>query len=302
MQKRLLFFFTAYALVAVLFTTGCDPDRNDNPDDPPIDSDPQVTLISPANGYALAKKGETVQVVFEIHDNELLTTWEAKEKWTSVSGIVYYPETRIQGQYAAISTNNTLRTINYTVPNSPNIQIYSTIEITAYATDNKGKIAKGKFRINVVPDVNDTTAYLFTAYTGDTLYSVTTGHDYAFDFINNRSGDNQNMPIYNQYIREASTPPTISWILTTPIQASLDSTIVTTNSSRFNYDDLTYETTWQAFVTSNRIGMKSDPLAPGDIVILKMPTAPMYAVLRVNTTEGVSGCGCMTFDYKYFYQ
>ena len=302
MHKRFQFFFAGFALVAALFTTGCDPDRNDNPEDPPLDGDPQVTLLEPANGYALAHKGETVSIVFEIHDNEMLTTWEAKEKWTSVSGVVYNPETRIPGQYSAIFTTNSTRTIEYTVPTGPAIQIYSTIEISAYATDNKGKVAKGKFRINVVPDINDSTAYQIQSYTDDTLYSVTTGHDYAYDLIGHRSGDNQNMPLPNQYIRESSTPPAINWILTTPIQGGLDSTIVTTDATRFNYDDLTYETTWQAFVTSNRIGMKSDPLSPGDIVIVKMPTLPHYAIIRVNSTQGVTGCGCMRFDYKYSYQ
>jgi hypothetical protein len=301
MQKRHSFFLTAFALVAVLFYSGCDPDRNDNPDDPPVDSNPQVTLISPANGYALAKKGETVSIQFEIHDNELLTTWEAREKWTSVTGVVYYPETQITGQYAAISTNNTVRTINYTVPDSPSIQIYTTIEISAYATDNKGKVAKGKFRINVIPDVNDTTAYLIQAYEDDTVYSITTGHDYAFDIINRITGDNQNMSLPNMYIREASLPPAIDWIFTSPIQGSVDSTLVTTDDTRFNYDELTYETTWQAYVTSNRIGMKTDPLSPGDIFILKLPTLPHFAIFRVKTTEGVTGCGCMTFDYKYSY-
>jgi hypothetical protein len=55
-------------------------------------------------------------------------------------------------------------------------------------------------------------------------------------------------------------------------------------------------------VTSNRIGMKTDPLSPGDIFILKLPTLPHFAIFRVNSTEGVTGCGCMTFDYKYSYQ
>jgi hypothetical protein len=298
MQKRLSFLFTAF--VALVLLSGCDPDRNIDPQDPPIDSDPQVTLISPANGYALAHRGDVVQIQFEIHDNELLTTWEAKEKWTSVTNTVYYPETRIQGQFATISTNNSVRTISYQVPTS-GIQVYTTIYIYAYATDNKGKVAMGKFKINVIPDVNDTTAYQIQEYANNTLYSVLTGHDYAYDLINDSSGNNQTMSIPNMYIREASIGTNISWILTSPIQSGQDSVIVTTNASRFNYDDLTYETTWQAFVTSNRIGTKSDPLVPGDVVILKMPTLPHFAILRVVSTEGVTGCGCMTFDYKYTY-
>lgn len=302
MHKRLSFFYTAFALVAVLFYSGCDPDRGDEPDDPPIDSNPQVTLLSPANGYALAHKGETVQIQFEIHDNELLTTWEAKERWTSVTGVEYYPETRVTGEFATISTNNQIRTISYTVPTGTAIQIYTTIEITAYATDNKGKVAKGKFRINVIPDVNDDTLYEIQSYDNDSIFSVLTGHDYAFDLINRMTGDNQNMSLPNMYIREASSGSNITWEFTSPIQAALDSTIVTTDATRFNFDDLTYETTWQAFVTSNRIGRRSDPLSPGDIFILKLPTLPHFAIFRVVSTEGIGGCGCMAFDYKYSYE
>lgn len=290
--------FSAFALVALFTYSGCDPDRDDQPDDPPIDSDPQVTLLSPANGYALARKGDVVTIQFEIHDNELLTTWEATEKWTSVAGTVYHPESRITNQYATLSTNNAVRTISYQVPNS-GIQVYTTIDIYAYATDNKGKVAKGKFRINVIPSDDDSTMYDFTSYTGDTIYSVLTGDDYAFDLINRTTGNNQNMPITNMYIREASSGTSISWEFTSPIQSALDSIIVTTDASRFNFDELTYETTWQAFVTSNRIGAKSDPLSPGDVVILKLPTLPHFAVFNVKTTEGIGGCGCMTFDYKY---
>jgi hypothetical protein len=180
--------------------------------------------------------------------------------------------------------------------------LYSTIEISAYATDNKGKVAKDIFKINVIPDKDDTTTdYEMQAYSDDTLWSVTTGDNYVFDLIGHRVGNSQNLPLPNQYIREASTPPAISWILVSPIQAAMDSTIVTTDDQHFNYDEATYETTWQAFVTSSRIGNRSDPLSQGDIVILKMPVLPHFAILRVNSTEGAAGCGCMRFDYKYSY-
>lgn len=303
MYQRISSFFLAFALVSVVLFSGCDPNKGDNPEDPPIDSDPLVTLISPSNGYALAHRGETVQIQFEIHDNELLTNWEATEKWTSVSNVVYNPETRIPGEVAAISTNNAIRTINYTVPSGNAVQIFTTIEICAYATDNKGKVAKACFRINVVPDIDDQTAYEIQSYTGDTVYSITAGHDYAFNLINRVSGDDPGgMAVANQYIRESSVVPAITWEFTSPVNGARDSVLVTTNSSRFNFEDLTYETTWQAFVTSNRIGRKSDPLSPGDIMILKMPTLPHFAIIKVNSTEGMNGCGCMTFDYKYSYQ
>lgn len=287
------------ALVALLSFTACDPEKDDIKTTPPVDGNPQVTLLSPASGYALARKGETVTIKFEIHDNELLNQWEATESWKSVSGVTYQSETRITGQFAALSTTNAIRTISYTVPNTPALQVYTTITICAYATDNKGKRAVGKFRINVIPDDNSSTNYAIQSYSGDTVWSVTTGADYAFDLINRRHGDNTTMPVPNQYIREASVPPAIDFVFTSPIWGSTDSVLVTTNASMFNFDELTYETMWEAYVTSNRIGRKTDPLSPGDVIILKMPNLPHFAAIRVNGTSVADGR--MTFDYKYSY-
>jgi hypothetical protein len=254
-------------------------------------------LLSPSSGYALARVGQTVTIKFEIHDNELLNQWEATESWKSVSGVVYQSEVRIAGQFAALSTTNSIRTISYTVP--PSLQVYSTITISAYATDNKGKRAVGTFRINVIPDDNSSTNYSIQSYTNNTMYSITTGVDYTFDLINRVTGDNTTMPLPNMYLREASVPPAIDYILTSPIWGSTDSVLVTTNASLFNFDELTYETMWEAFVTSNRIGRKTSPLGPGDVVILKMPNLPHYAAIRINGTT-ISD-GRMTFDYKYSY-
>lgn len=289
------------ALVALLFFTACDPEKDDVKTDPPVDGDPQVTLLEPASGYALARKGETVNIKFEIHDNELLNQWEATESWKSVSGVTYQPETRIPGQFAALSTKNAVRTISYTVPNTPALQVYTTITICAYATDNKGKRATACFRVNVIPDDNSSTNYSIQAYVDnrDTVWSITTGEKYAYDLINRRYGDNTTMPIPNQYIREASVPPAIDFVFTSPIWGNTDSVLVTTNASMFNFDELTYETMWEAFVTSNRIGRKTSPLVPGDVIILRMPNLPHFAAIRVNGTSVADGR--MTFDYKYSY-
>lgn len=303
MHHRLSAFFTAFALVALMTFTGCDPEKKDGPDPPPVDSDPVVTLLSPTNGYVLAERGETVSISFEIHDNEQLTFWEATESWTSVSGVEVLSETRITGEYAALATNNSVRTINFTVPDSASgMQVYTTITIRAYATDNKGKRAMAKFRINVVPGINDPTAYQIEEYTGDTLYSITRGVDYNFDLLNRQFGDDFEITQPNRFLAESSIPPSIDFILTSPYWTTTDSVLVTTNESVFNYEDLDYEIIYEAFVTSNRVGMQTDPLSPGDIVILKLRNLPHFAVFKIVTTEGVSGCGCMTFDYKYSYQ
>ncbi len=284
------------SLFVVLILAGCDPDKDNVNVTPPEDSDPQVTLISPSTGYTLASVGETVEATFEIHDNELLTNWWATERWESVSGVQVLAESRIPGQDAVIATQNQERVISYTIPQS--VQVYTTIEIRGYAQDNKGKVASAMFRINVIPVSDSTVVYELESYMDDTIYSITTGDDYNFDLINRQRGNDLEIPSPNRYIRESSMPPSIDYVLTSPISGGADSVLVTTSSSVFNFEDCTYETIYQAFVTSNRIGPRTDPLSPGDVAILKLPNNPHFAVILVKTT----GSGLMTFDHKRSYE
>ena len=285
-----------FSLIAILILSGCDPDADNVNVTPPDDSDPQVTLISPSTGYALASIGETVQITFEIHDNELLTNWWATERWESVSGVEVLPETDIAGQEAVIATQNEERVINYTIPSS--VQVYSTIEIRGYAQDNKGKVAVGMFRINVIPVNDSTTAYQLESYTDDTIYSITTGDDYNYDLIQRMRGNDLEIPAPNRYIRENSIPPAIDYVLSSPISGAQDSVLVTTSTPVFNYEDCTYETIFQVYATSNRIGTETEPLAPGDVAILKLPNNPHFAVILVKSTAN----GRMIFDHKRSYE
>lgn len=284
------------SLFVVLILAGCDPDKDNVNVTPPDDSDPQVTLIAPSTGYILASVGETVEGTFEIHDNELLTNWWATERWESVSGVEVLPETQITGQEAVIATQNEERVVSYTIPQS--IQVYTTIEIRGYAQDNKGKVASAMFRINVIPMSDSTVVYELETYMDDTIYSITTGDDYNYDLILRQRGNDLEIPSPNRYIRESSIPPAIDYVLTSPISGAADSVLVTTNTSVFNYEACTYETIYQAFVTSNRIGRRTDPLSSGDVAILKLPNNPHFAVIHVKET----GNGRMIFDHKRSYE
>ncbi len=289
-------FTLVISLFLVLILAGCDPDKDNVNMTPPEDSDPQVTLITPSTGLILASIGETVEAIFEIHDNELLTDWWATERWESVSGVEVLPETQIPGQVAVIATQSQERSISYTIPTS--IQVYTTIEIRGYAQDNKGKIATALVRINVIPGSDSTVAYELESYVDDTVYSITTGDDYNFDLIQRLRGNDGEIAPANRYIRESSIPPAIDYIITSPISGAVDSVLVTTNTSVFNFEDCTYETIYQAFVTSNRIGSSTDPLGPGDVAILKLPNDPHFAVIMVKKAEN----GFMTFDHKRSYE
>lgn len=298
-QNRFTELLSVFALVAVLALTGCDPDRNDEPDVPPADAFPVVTLVSPSTGYALAKKGETVSMEFEIHDNELLAEWDATEKWIAVTGQTVLAETPINGEFSVLSSNSETRTINYMVPQG--VQVYTTIEIRAKVKDNKGQSAMALFKINVIPEVDTTTAYEIQEYQGDTIWSITTGDNYNYDIINRMAGDDAEIAGPNRYLRESSMPPAIEYKLRSPIWNTTDSVLVTTNTGLFNFDELTYETMWEAYVTSNRIGDETDMLNVGDVVILKMPNLPHYAAFVIRE-RNPGGCGCLVFDYKYSYE
>lgn len=292
--------FFAFAAVFLLTWMGCCPDCPPDPGELPPDSDPQITLLEPSEAYTLAYRGESVQITFRLDDNEQLSSFWVEETWTSVNGTPYSVIDQVVFGPQAISGNSFPQQFTYTVPTSV-IQDYTTVTLTAYVQDNKSKVASTQFRINVLPDSTSGTAFLFTDYDvddvtnhADTIYSVLKGSKYYFSFIT-RSNTPSSPGNYD--IGEVSPNPTFAGILSTPNQPGKDSTMVVTDASMFNYDLATYETIWQAYVTSNQIGDKTSALKAGDIVIVKMVTLPHFAVMRILEKNNVNGF--LKFEYKY---
>ncbi|MCB9233145.1 MAG: hypothetical protein H6581_15925 [Bacteroidia bacterium] len=292
--------FFAFAAALLLTWTGCCPDCDD-PSEIPVDSDPQITLMSPSEAYTLAYRGQSVDITFRLDDNEQLAAFWVEETWTSVYGTPY----NIIGQTwygpQAISGRTFPKQITYTVPTTL-IQDYTTITLTAYVQDNKTKVAATSFKINVLPDsASGSTAYEITDYAADpdtkdadTIFTVLKGSKYYFSFI---TRSNNPTAAGNRDIGEVSINPTFSGMLNTPNQPGKDSTLVVTNASKFNYDLATYETIWQAYVTSNQIGDQTSGLKAGDIVIVKMVTKPHFAVMRILEKNNTGGF--LKFEYKY---
>lgn len=291
------------ALVAVMIGfSGCERDPDGVIEDPPIDSDPQITLLSPEQGYALVENGQSVSINWECQDNELLNAFWVTTKVFNSSGVEIFPETEVPGTYQVLSTNSITKAYTYQAPQS--YPWYTTIEVRGYAMDNKGKQDVSLFKVNIVPPQDSSTQYLIQEYPdGDTIYSVLTGSNYWFDIYNRISGDpntTPSFPMANAHIGELSTG-TFQGIIGSPASTPpMDSVVVWTNTSAFNYDELTYETVWQAFVTSNQIGTTAGPLAADDIVIIKLLNTPHYAIIRVKE-KNVAG-GYLVFEYKYSYQ
>ena len=281
------------SLSALLLWTGCN---TDNPPIIPDDSDPTVTLISPTRSYDLAYRGDDVSVTFRLDDNESLRSYWVQETWTSVLGTVYHKDHAVLLGPEDVSGNHFALTVDYTVPITI-VQDYTTITLDVYATDNKDKVAMSTFEISVLPEPGTTSDFKIQEYEEcDTIYSQLTGSNFYFSLINR---SNVVDIAADRDLGEASTTG-FDAVLEAPNQGGVDSVFVVTNAGDFNYDELTWETTWQAFVTSNNIGMTTPPLSAGDIVILKMFNAPHFAVLRIKEIQSLGGL--IIFQYKYTFE
>lgn len=299
-SEKILRLFTALALVLALTVAGCRRDDDLTDDEPPLDTPPQITITEPTNGLALLEVGESVSIHYDLFDNELLNTYYVSSRIISVNGVEVQADTEIPGTRQALSTTSAERVFTYTVPN---VQVFTTIEIRGHAIDNKNREAVVLFRISVIPPADAGTIYPIQEYTGDTLWSIYTGHDYYFDLINRRHGDQFEIPnTVDRHLQENSPSGGASFIgvFSSPANFNRDSVLVLTNQTVFNYDSLTYQTIYEAFVTSNQIGNSAGgPVWPGDVILLKLPVAPHYAAIRIK--EKNANNGYFVFDYKYTY-
>lgn len=298
-SEKLLRYFASLALVLALVVTGCK-DGDDPTNEPPVDTPPQITITEPTNGLALLQVGQSLSIHYQLFDNQLLNTYYVSTRIISVNGVEVQADTEFPGSRQALSTTSAERVFSYTVPN---VQVFTTIEIRGHAIDNKGREAVVLFRVSVVPPSDAGSIYPIQEYTGDTLWSIYTGHDYYFDLINRRHGDQFEIPnAVDRHLQEDSPSGGANFVgvFSSPANFNLDSVLVLTNQTVFNYDSLTYQTIYEAFVTSNQIGTSAgDPIWPGDVILLKLPVVPHFAAIRIKEKNATDGY--FVFDYKYTY-
>ncbi len=294
--------FLPFILVVIMFggcCKDCDKCPENCPFDPPADTAPTIVVLMPPSLQALNFRNDVVTITLRLDDDWALDSFWLKETWTSVTGQDYVKVNSLVSS-RILSGTNWIEQITYTVP-GPLIQDYSTITLTGCASDNKGQTTCKSVTINVLPEPGSALPYEVQSYSGceDTIFSVLTGGNFNYSFLmrSNSNGLAQSL----KDIGEASVVPSFSAVLETPNQLGSDSTIVMTSQAVFNYDSLTWQTAWEAYVTSNQIGAKSQPLQAGDIVIIKMVTIPQFAIMRICKTFNAQSAG-IVFDYKYTYE
>lgn len=313
LMKKFLKFNYYLALTAglVMGLSSCKPDEDIDP--PPVDSAPIISISNPSVPYTLARTGDIVNITFQAHDNELLNLFRITELRKDPSGVTYQAETEIF--QAAVSDIDHEHFLNYEVPAVP--QWYSTIELRGYAVDNKGRTVSVKFAISVIPPAGSGSSFAVQSYDNDTInpggdtiwmgYTGLNGGGYNYDIFNHRVGYDSDISLLDRHLTEVSASivdPVSSFI--SPYWQGQDSVLVVTDYSILDFDNLTWETTWQAFMSSNQIGgMAGPPVQPGNIVILKLNTPTIhFAVFKiegVQTDATVAMNNYVRFNYKYTY-
>lgn len=259
----------------------------------PADYSPTIVVLNPSSMQTLNFRDDVVQLSFRLDDDWQLDSFWLKETWVTVTGTEYVKFGEVSNE-KVLSGTNFIQNISYTVPDSQ-IQSYSKIKLTGYVRDNKGQVASKTICVNVLPEPGmDDPPYDIQDEPGcnHQIHSILSGTKYNYWFYGVTNEPTSSL-MYD--VGEASVSPNFTAILETPNQPGVDSTIVMVDAATFNYDSLTWKTTWEAFVTSNKIGAKSESLMPGDIVIVKLISPPHYAVMRICDTKN----NVISFEYKF---
>lgn len=295
MTQNRIFLIVALCMTGVaMLISGCKPDPE--PDPIPEDGDPRITIMDPTSGYSLDTIGAPISLQYRLDDNEFLTEFRVAERWIDPYGNEVLPETQIYSQN--LSEGHWVTTYsNYTVPQ---VQLYSKIELIAYAIDSKGKVDKAVFTINVIPTPSDAPEFLVEEYPdGDTIWTGTnTAGKFYFDFVNRTN------VVTNSARRDIGESSTTGFqrTLTSPNNGATDSVMVVTNSSLFNYDQMTYQSAWEAFVTNPNQLTETGQLNVGDIVLIKSPpTTPHLVAMRIKAISP-NTFPYMVFEYKRTYE
>ncbi|TAE59526.1 MAG: hypothetical protein EAZ89_02430 [Bacteroidetes bacterium] len=298
------------ALLLASFFSACKPDAEVPDEVLPADEDPAITLLTPSNSQLLKRSGEQAVFTFRLADNEALKLFRAVPR-------IYNAEDSLIGDALPIDFQISGENITYDFTVTvPSLDPYYKIRYTCYVIDSKGASASTYCWVNVLPDPEDPPVYQVLSYTNDSIFNVRSNKEYGFNFNSRRripatTGQNLDTLRLQMDIAENSFSGqggASSWVpfLISPAnqQLGLDSVFVITDASRFNYEDATYETIYQAFYSDPSPAVRTPVLKVGDYVIVRLIRSPrpQFAVMKITFLKsdgaGVNVRDYFKFDYK----
>lgn len=290
--------------VGFLALAGCKPDDVEDGEFI-FDQAPAITVVNPANGLLLGKPGTTFQVTLQAADNEALKLIRVVNEVFTEQDVSTGPSF-IQ-QDIPVSGRSVTQVLPVTVPN---ISAFYRIKYTVFIIDSKGASASTFFFVNVLPQDGPPPVYKVLSYTSDTIYNKLSSRQYAFDFSNRRNLPKAGGPVnvLDFDIEENSGTGRGLW---TPAfgspsnnQLGLDSVFVRTDASRFNYEEATYQTIFNAFFSDPMPTTSVSNLQVGEYIIVRLIRVPrpQFAVMKINRIfsdgGGLNVRDYVVFDYK----
>jgi hypothetical protein len=281
------------------------------PEESPIPEDlsPAITILAPATNNFLAREGEPVSVTFRLADNEALNVFR-------VVGRVFDQQGNVVGTdfIETAGVSGTLLDTVYTYVVPAGFQPYYRIRFTVYAIDTKGASADALFWVNIIPQEGAPSPYKVLTYRNRRTFSRLAPIAYAFNFTSRDSIPANNVPggQIDRDIEESSRtgnnlfPPVPSAFAPKLISPNnqllgVDSVFVVTNAARFNYEEATYNSLYQAFFSDALPSPETPVLKVGDYVIVRLIKAPQpqFAIMKITEVQDVVGVAdFIRFDYK----
>ncbi len=252
---------------------------------PPVDKRPSIVRTAPSTSTSNLLEGETVNLSYQLSDNELLKSIKIIERINDNDRVLL--EEDITGTILK-------KDFAYTVPQGLND--LTVIKIIAFVYDNKMQFDSTVY-IVTKDFVRDTTEqYSLLSYENDTIYSKfsITGLS-AFNCIartnnvtNNTAKDiEENSQISGNFLASWISPNT-----------NPNKNFVVLTTSQFNFEQARYSTIDQAF-RANSPRLETGTLRVNDIVILKSRISPHYIVFKIKAVvDGLNDEDYIVFDYK----
>ncbi|MEL6134998.1 MAG: hypothetical protein AAFR59_16685, partial [Bacteroidota bacterium] len=273
--------------LACLTLVSCENQVNPIENPIPVDATPAITIVSPENPRFSLQVGEQAAITLQMADNEALSSLRITETEFAPDGTQVTQGVVETEDIAGNSFTFDFTTIVDTIPP------YSKLTYTCVVTDSKGKADSTSFTISVLPGADAPQPYEILVYENDTLYNSLSDQGYGFNFsarsaIPAVTGQNFDAFKLQLDIAENSGSGQGLWVpqLNSPNNEAVDqdSAIVITDASRFNYEEATYNSLFQAFFSAENYYEQTPRLREGDYVIVRLikTPRPQFAIMNVK--------------------
>lgn len=286
------------AVVMVLLYS-CEDTGIDRPI--PENSSPIISRIFPSPNTLQVRSGDSIRLDFIVADQEALQD-------VSLRVEVFDENDQFTGEVFTVLESNlfplTSSRINYrdTIKTFPP---FTTLQYICTVRDNKEAKDSSSFFVSILSSDSSNSRFR-TEYVSDKLlYHRQSGKDYSLNFTTQKMYPSSGSNILEQDIAEASSINDDANLLAqlispAALELGQDSIFTITDSTRFNFQEATYQTILEAKI--------SDP-SPSDQVILKAGNyiivsltkapQPQFAVMRIKEVVDQAGYqnDYIRFDY-----